>query len=141
MPNYRLFKIRGEDVLQKAKMNQSLSAFMFLDLDRFKMVNDTFGHEAGDLLLKYISKPVSCLTDHDTVARIGGDEFMILIPMINNRKEAISMAQKILKELENRIIMKGYKIPISASIGLAFDPIDGTNVDSLIKHADRACIV
>ena len=99
LPNYRLFKIRAEDVLQKAKMNQSLSSFMFLDLDRFKMVNDTFGHETGDLLLKYISKRiVSCLTDHDTVARIGGDEFMILIPTINNRKEAISIAKKILKE-------------------------------------------
>ena len=108
LPNYRLFKIRAEDVLQKAKMNQSLSSFMFLDLDRFKMVNDTFGHETGDLLLKYISKRiVSCLTDHDTVARIGGDEFMILIPTINNRKEAISIDKKILKELENPIIMKG----------------------------------
>ena len=139
LPNYRLFKIRAEDVLQKAKMNQSLSSFMFLDLDRFKMVNDTFGHETGDLLLKYISKQiVSCLTDHDTVARIGGDEFMILIPTINNRKEAISIAKKILKELENPIIMKGYKVPISASIGLAFYPIDGRDVDSLIKHADRA---
>ena len=112
---------------------------MFLDLDRFKMVNDTFGHETGDLLLKYISKRiVSCLTDHDTVARIGGDEFMILIPTINNRKEAISIVKKILKELENPIIMKGYKVPISASIGLAFYPIDGRDVDNLIKHADRA---
>ena len=139
LPNYRLFKIRAEDVLQKAKMNQSLSSFMFLDLDRFKMVNDTFGHETGDLLLKYISKRiVSCLTDHDTVARIGGDEFMILIPTINNRKEAISIVKKILKELENPIIMKGYKVPISASIGLAFYPIDGRDVDNLIKHADRA---
>ena len=68
---------------------------MFLDLDRFKMVNDTFGHETGDLLLKYISKRiVSCLTDYDTVSRIGGDEFMILIPTINNRKEAISIAKE-----------------------------------------------
>ena len=98
---------------------------MFLDLDRFKMVNDTFGHETGDLLLKYISKRiVSCLTDYDTVSRIGGDEFMILIPTINNRKEAISIAKRILRELENPIIMKGYKVPISASIGLAFYPID-----------------
>ena len=141
LPNYRLFKIRAEEVLQKAKMNQSLSSFMFLDLDRFKMVNDTFGHETGDLLLKYISKRiVSCLTDQDTVARIGGDEFMILIPTINNRKEAIAIAKRILKTLENPIIMKGYKVPISASIGLAFYPIDGMDVDNLIKHADRAML-
>ncbi|WP_428911433.1 EAL domain-containing protein [Niallia sp. Krafla_26] len=139
LPNYRLFKIKAQKALKQAHKNQTLSSILFLDLDRFKMVNDTFGHETGDLLLKYIADQIqSCLKDSEVVARIGGDEFMILLPSLLVHEEAVTVAKSVLKTLENPIIKKGYKIPISASIGISFYPEDGENVDCLIKHADRA---
>ena len=139
LPNYRLLKICIQDALEKAKQNHSLVGILFLDLDRFKMVNDTFGHATGDLLLKYIAKIiVTCLSDKETVCRIGGDEFSILLSTISEREEAVLIAKKIMKALENPVIIKGYKIPISASIGISFFSEDGADADSLIKHADRA---
>ena len=126
-------------MLWKGTNNQTLSSIIFLDIDRFKMVNDTFGHETGDLLLKYIAEQIhNCLNDEEVVARIGGDEFMIFIPSLQHRDEAVAVANSILKALENPIVIKGYGIPISASIGISFYPEDGKNVDYLIKHADRA---
>lgn len=139
LPNYRLLKICIQDALEKAKQNHSLVGIIFLDLDRFKMVNDTFGHATGDLLLKYIAKIiVTCLSEKETVSRIGGDEFSILLPTISKREEAVLVAKKIMKALENPVIIKGYKIPISASIGISFFPEDGADADNLIKRADRA---
>lgn len=139
LPNYRLFKICIQEALENAETDNSLVSVMFLDLDRFKAVNDTFGHDTGDLLLKYIAKQItSCLSEDETVSRIGGDEFSIVIPHMSQREEAIHLAKKILKVLENPVIIKGYKIPISASIGISFYPEDGTDADNLIKHADRA---
>ena len=139
LPNYRLFKICIQEAIEKAETTKTLVSVMFLDLDRFKAVNDTFGHDTGDLLLKYIAKQItSCLSEEDTVSRIGGDEFSIVMPQLSCRKEAIELAKKIMKVLENPVIIKGYKIPISASIGISFYPEDGNDADHLIKHADRA---
>lgn len=139
LPNYRLFKICIQEALDKAKEKDTLLAVMFLDLDRFKIVNDTFGHATGDLLLKYISKQIqSCVSPEDTVSRIGGDEFSVLLPSITEPEDAIEMAQKIMKVLENPVIIKGYKIPITTSIGISFYPEDGSDADSLLKLADRA---
>ena len=139
LPNYRLFKIKAENALEQSQDNQTLSSIIFLDIDRFKMVNDTFGHETGDLLLKYIAEQIhNCLNDEEVVARIGGDEFMILLPSLQHHDGAVAVAKSILEALENPIIIKGYRIPISASIGISFYPEDGKNVDYLIKRADRA---
>ncbi|WP_071393971.1 EAL domain-containing protein [Bacillus tuaregi] len=139
LPNFRLFKICVQDALEKAKQNNTLVAILFMDLDRFKAVNDTFGHATGDLLLKYISKQiVSCLAEGDTVSRIGGDEFTVLLPFLTDSTEAVAISKKIMKALENPVIIKGYKIPISTSIGISFFPKDGHDPDTLIKLADRA---
>ena len=112
---------------------------MFLDLDRFKPVNDTLGHEIGDLLLIQIGEKLSkCMTKDAFVSRFGGDEFSIIIPDIKEHGEAILIAQKIMKILEEPLIINQYNIPISASIGISFYPHDGKDTDSLIKYADRA---
>lgn len=140
LPNYRMFKICITEALEREKQQKNpLAAVMFIDLDRFKMVNDTFGHATGDLLLKHVSQLlISCLASEDTVSRLGGDEFSILLPNIQSRDEATAVAKHILHTLEKPIFIKGYEISISASIGIAFFPENGLNADTLLKHADRA---
>ncbi len=140
LPNYRLFKTRLNEALEKIKNQPNPQlAVLFLDLDRFKVVNDTLGHTTGDLLLKEVgSKLLSYLSDEDTVTRFGGDEFSILLPNLSSREEAISKVNKIIKSLEAPIFIKEYEIPISASIGVAFYPNDGMDAENLIKNADRA---
>lgn len=137
LPNNRLFKLRITETLEKDP--QQLAAVMFIDLDRFKMVNDTFGHETGDLLLKHIGQLLcSCVSSEDTVARFGGDEFSILLPNIHNLDEAETIAKRILSTLEQPLFIKDYEILIAASIGIAVYPENGLNADTLLKHADRA---
>ena len=140
LPNYRMFKIRVSELIEKTNNQEhSLAAVMFIDLDRFKMVNDTFGHATGDLLLKHIGQLLSsCLTNQDIVSRFGGDEFSIFLPNIKNQEEAAEVSKKILKTLEKPLFIKGYEISISASIGIALYPENGLDADSLLKHADRA---
>jgi diguanylate cyclase (GGDEF)-like protein len=140
LPNYRLFKIRLNEAIEKAKKEANpLIAVIFLDLDRFKMINDTLGHTIGDLLLKKVGNLLlGCLSERDTVTRYGGDEFSILLPDIKSREEAISLVKKIIASMEKPIIMNEYEIPVSASIGIAFYPNDGLNAERLIQNADRA---
>lgn len=140
LPNYRLFKIRIMEALERAKEQKHLlGAVMFIDLDRFKMVNDTFDHATGDLLLKHISQLLSnSISSEDTVSRYGGDEFSILLPNIKTKEEAASIAKNILDTLEQPIFIKDYEIMISASIGIAFYPENGEDPDTLLKNADRA---
>jgi diguanylate cyclase (GGDEF)-like protein len=140
LPNYRLFKIRINEAIEAVKNQpRPLLAVMFLDLDRFKTINDTLGHATGDRILIYVGqKLLSCLSDNDTVTRIGGDEFSILLRDIKDPMEVAEKAKNMIKKLEEPIEIKGYEVPISASIGIAFYPNDGMDADSLIKHADRA---
>lgn len=140
LPNYRLFKIRITETLERAEQQKNkMAAILYIDLDRFKMVNDTFGHATGDSLLKRIGELLtSCISSEDTVSRFGGDEFSILLPNIQNQMEAISIAETILNKLEKPIFIKGYEVTISPSIGISFYPEDGVDADTLIKHADRA---
>lgn len=140
LPNYRMFKICIMEALEMAKQQKNtLSAVMFIDLDRFKMINDTFGHETGDLLLKHISQLLSsCLSSEDIVSRFGGDEFSILLPNIQTHEEATIVAKNILNTLEKPFFINDYEITISASIGIAFYPENGVDADTLLKHADRA---
>lgn len=140
LPNYRMFKIRVTEALEKGKQQKDLlAAVMFLDLDRFKIFNDTFGHATGDLLLKHVSQVLSsCLSSEDTVSRFGGDEFSILLPNIQNHEEAVVVAKNILDTLEKPFFIQGYELTISASIGIAFYPENGVDTDTLLKHADRA---
>ncbi|MEE3716362.1 EAL domain-containing protein [Tumidithrix elongata RA019] len=112
---------------------------LFLDLDRFKFVNDTLGHAAGDTLLQAVSQRIlKSIRKSDTLARMGGDEFLILLPEIRGAEDAISVAQKILRSLEATFILNQQEVHIGASIGISFYPNDGVDPETLMKNADTA---
>lgn len=140
LPNYRLFKLRLEEAIEQAKQQKHpLIALMFIDLDRFKLVNDSFGHAIGDKLLKEVSQLISsCVSSKDTVSRFGGDEFSVLLPNIKTQDEATTIAKNILTILEKPLFIQGYEILISGSIGIAFYPENGLDGETLLKNADRA---
>lgn len=141
LPNYRYFKATLNRALISIKNHNDayMLGVMFLDLDRFKIINDSLGHDFGDLLLKQIAKLIdSCVDPDHTVARIGGDEFIILMPKITDGNEAILLAEKISKTINHPITISGYEVHVTCSIGIAFYPTDGKDADTLIKHADTA---
>ncbi len=139
LPNRLLFKDRlGLAVLQ-AKRNGASLAVMFLDLDRFKLVNDTLGHGVGDKLLQQASQRLkACLRSGDTLARFGGDEYTVVLPALSGRDDAVLIAEKFLKCLQLPFQLAGQSVHISASIGIAVYPDDGESVDELIRNADIA---
>ncbi|MGQ9685238.1 MAG: EAL domain-containing response regulator [Thiobacillaceae bacterium] len=139
LPNRALFKDRLTQAIANARRHGSLLAVMFLDLDRFKSVNDTLGHLVGDELLQLTSQRLRhCLREGDTLARIGGDEFMLLLPHIRTRDNAAYIAEKILTALKAPFHLNSHELYISASIGIAIYPDDGITHETLIKHADIA---
>jgi diguanylate cyclase (GGDEF)-like protein/PAS domain S-box-containing protein len=139
LPNRALFKDRLTQAIANARRHGLLLAVMFLDLDRFKSVNDTLGHLVGDELLQLTSQRLRhCLREGDTLARIGGDEFMLLLPHIRTRDNAAYIAEKILAALKAPFHLNSHEIYISASIGIAIYPDDGITHETLIKHADIA---
>ncbi|MGQ9861746.1 MAG: putative bifunctional diguanylate cyclase/phosphodiesterase [Thiobacillaceae bacterium] len=139
LPNRALFKDRLTQAIANARRHGSLLAVMFLDLDRFKSVNDTLGHLVGDELLQLTSQRLRhCLREGDTLARIGGDEFMLLLPHIRTRDNAAYIAEKILAALKAPFHLNSHELYISASIGIAIYPDDGITHETLIKHADIA---
>jgi diguanylate cyclase (GGDEF)-like protein len=112
---------------------------MFLDLDRFKDVNDTMGHDVGDELLSLMAQRIAaCLREVDTVARLGGDEFTILLSDFDNRLEAVQVAQKLIKAIEKPLKINQKTIRASTSIGVTFYPYDGADSGLLVQNADRA---
>jgi diguanylate cyclase (GGDEF)-like protein/PAS domain S-box-containing protein len=141
LPNRNLFKDQLEMEIKKSYRNGSLLSVLFLDLDHFKDINDTLGHDKGDDLLREVSIRVkSCVGRNDTVARLGGDEFAIILPNLINHERVEVIAELIIQALNkpfhfNRSRTKYY---ISTSIGIVFYPQDGTNMKSLMKHADQA---
>jgi diguanylate cyclase (GGDEF)-like protein len=139
LPNRTLFRDRLELSLIQAKRNNSELAVMFVDLDRFKLVNDTLGHIKGDKLLQQVSGRLKdSLRRGDTLARLGGDEFTLLIPDLRDRQDAGVIAEKFLKCLQEPFILDGHEVHVSASIGIAVYPSDGETIDDLIRHADIA---
>ncbi|MGI4848128.1 MAG: EAL domain-containing protein [Janthinobacterium lividum] len=139
LPNRALFKDRlGLGIIQ-ARRRETELAVMFIDLDRFKLVNDTLGHVKGDELLKQVSARLkSCLRQGDTLARLGGDEFTIFLPDLRNRDDAQVVANKFLDSLRLSFALDGQEVHISASIGIAIYPRDGDSIDELLVHADIA---
>ena len=139
LPNRILFKDRLSLAISQSKRDKSELAVMFLDLDRFKRINDTFGHAKGDELLKLVTVRLqSAVRGGDTLARLGGDEFTMVLPNLRNRQDAEAVARKILDNLHLPFEIDQQIIHISASIGIAIYPGDGDSIDELLRHADIA---
>ncbi len=139
LPNRTLFSDRLEIELGKSRRNNKMLAVILFDLDRFKEVNDTLGHGIGDLLLKELGHRLKgCLRKSDTVARMGGDEFFMLLCDIKSEKDADIIADKILEVIRRPFLLESNKIHVTASLGAAFYPKDGDDVETLIKKADIA---
>jgi diguanylate cyclase (GGDEF)-like protein len=139
LPNRTLFKDRLGLALIQAKRKRSELAVMFIDLDRFKLVNDTLGHVKGDELLQQVADRLkACLRKGDTLARQGGDEFTVVLPELRSRNDAQFVAEKFLHNLEAPFDLDGHEAYISASIGIAMSPETGDTVDELLRNADIA---
>ena len=139
LPNRASFKERLEALLSRSRHEHELHAILFLDLDRFKLVNDTLGHEVGDLLLKAAAERIlGCVRSVDMVARIGGDEFTVILENIGSTKVAGSVAEKICKVISKPFAFMGQAVYVSTSIGISMYPTDGKDGGTLVKHADMA---
>jgi diguanylate cyclase (GGDEF)-like protein/PAS domain S-box-containing protein len=139
LPNRALLKERLELYLEQAKRKSLLVAVMFLDLDRFKNINDTLGHEVGDLLLKEVSERLKRnVREEDTVARFGGDEFIVVVGEIRRLVDILDMGKKLADCLKPQFSLAGHKFHINASIGIAIYPNDGNDPHTLLKNADVA---
>ena len=139
LPNRRLFNDRFEVALSTAHRNNQLVAVMFLDLDRFKQINDNLGHKMGDELLKVTAERLqACIKEGDTVSRFGGDEFVILLTEMNSVKDIVKVAERISKVLREPYELDSRELHVTSSIGVAIYPDDGGDTDTLLKHADIA---
>nr|WP_316642380.1 EAL domain-containing protein [uncultured Roseateles sp.] len=139
LPNRWLFRLQLNQALAQAKRSERRVAALFLDLDDFKTVNDSFGHLAGDELLVHVSQRLGAvLRECDTLARLGGDEFGILLSELGSVDEAVSVAEKLLQSLDAPCLVQGHEVDASGSIGLAFSPDDAQDSDNLLRYADLA---
>ncbi|HBV89049.1 MAG TPA: GGDEF domain-containing protein [Desulfosporosinus sp.] len=139
LPNRLLFNEHLRQAIAQAKRKKGKLAVMFLDLDRFKLINDTMGHNLGDQLLIHVAERIrQTLREGDTVARQGGDEFLVLLPEIRDELEAASVSERICGIFAQPIILEGNEIYISASIGISLYPTDGNDLEALVKQADTA---
>ncbi|WP_300336311.1 EAL domain-containing protein [Accumulibacter sp.] len=139
LPNRILFKDRLGIALRQAKRNGKRLAVMFIDIDRFKLVNDTYGHHEGDELLKgFAERTRACLRSGDTLARQGGDEFTVLLPDLSSGDDAATIAAKMLGELKQPFRIAGLDFYTTASVGISLFPDDGDSPEILLRNADIA---
>ncbi|MGL5061596.1 MAG: diguanylate cyclase domain-containing protein [Microcoleus sp.] len=139
LPNRISFNQKFAAALSEAANNSRLIAVMFLDLDRFKEVNDTLGHSNGDLLLQKVVQRLSgCLRGTDVLARWGGDEFVLFLPGIRRREDVSEIARRLVESLQPQFCLQGHCVDITASIGIAMYPDDGTDCNTLLQNADVA---
>jgi diguanylate cyclase (GGDEF)-like protein/PAS domain S-box-containing protein len=139
LPNRRLFVERLEMNLLAAKRVRDNVGVLFIDLDRFKAINDTLGHDVADALLVEIAQRLkSCVRGTDTVARYGGDEFTVILPDLHQPEDAAQVAEKILERVVEPVLAGETSIEISVSIGIAVFPYDGTDINTLLRNADDA---
>ena len=139
LANRRLFRNRLEHVINNFDNDDSMLGLILLDLDNFKEINDSLGHDSGDALLTLIAERLQqCVRASDTVGRLGGDEFAIILPNIKHTRAASTVAEKVLASLEKPIILQEVELRITASIGISIAPEHSTNAEHLMKNADLA---
>jgi len=139
LPNRMLFNDRAEQAIAMTRREHEVLALLFIDLDRFKAINDTLGHAAGDSLLIEVAERLrECVRESDTVSRFGGDEFNLLLTQVRSESDAELVAHKILRALRLPFHIEGHELHGTASIGIALFPRDGSDVQTLIKNADTA---
>jgi diguanylate cyclase (GGDEF)-like protein/PAS domain S-box-containing protein len=139
LPNRRLLNDRLTMALSQAERDGRMVAVLFVDLDRFKSINDSLGHRTGDLVLQELGGRLrACMRSADTVARMGGDEFVFLLPALHEMEEAIVVARRILDSVRKPFQIEGREFVLTASAGISFFPLHGRDADTLIKHADTA---
>ncbi|MDX8386681.1 MAG: EAL domain-containing protein [Gallionella sp.] len=139
LPNRTLLNDRLNNSIKRAKRQGGILGIMFIDLDQFKEINDSLGHSIGDRLLQTATKKIThCLRQCDTLARFGGDEFIVILNELNDKKDAIKVARKINEVMSQSIAIDGHKLFATASVGIATYPHDGITTDTLIKNADIA---
>jgi len=138
LPNRALFKIELNNEINRAMRYEHNIALLFLDLDGFKAVNDTYGHHIGDEVLIHVAKTItSRLRKNDTVSRLGGDEFTIILNDIGTAEKALELAQSIIDDIAKEVVLKHEIIKVGASIGLSMYPKHSKDIDELIKYADK----
>ena len=139
LPNRIALHERLAQLVQMANRHGDSLAFLFIDLDRFKLINDTHGHDVGDAALVEVAERLTrTLRDSDTVARLGGDEFAVLLPGVGGADEALQMAGKLLLALNDATHLKGHRLHLNASIGVAVYPAHGDDAEQLMRNADLA---
>ena len=139
LPNRLALLMRLAQLLPEARRHQWKLAIMFIDLDRFKIINDTLGHQVGDELLREVACRLSnAIRETDYVARLGGDEFVILLPAINSAADAAVIGSKIIAKLSTAIDAEGHELHTSPSIGISIFPDDGPDADTVMRNADMA---
>jgi diguanylate cyclase (GGDEF)-like protein len=139
LPNRTLVFDRLRQLLVLAKRSKSHIGLLFLDLDQFKMVNDTLGHAIGDLLLQEAAKRMgACVRGSDTVGRLGGDEFVVILPSIETENDVLHAAEKIRHQLEQPFMLANHTLQVSSSIGVVIYPQHGDTESLLLKNADAA---
>ncbi|MEO5335807.1 MAG: diguanylate cyclase [Magnetospirillum sp. WYHS-4] len=139
LPNRNLYNDRLAGCLARSYRSQAMFALMFIDLDKFKPINDTYGHDAGDFVLKGVAHRLrQHLRGSDTIARVGGDEFVVILESIHGKQDAARVAGTLITSLTSSLDFNGVSLTVGASIGIALYPDDGKDAESLTKCADEA---
>ncbi|WP_404419564.1 EAL domain-containing protein [Marinospirillum sp.] len=139
LENRRLFKQRLHKAIKLARRQNTISALLYLDLDHFKRINDTLGHDAGDQLLITVAERLrTCVRDSDSIARLGGDEFTLLLQDLQHTEAAAAVARKIIEKLSQPIELEKNSVIVTTSVGIALAPTDSANPTELLKNADLA---
>jgi diguanylate cyclase (GGDEF)-like protein/PAS domain S-box-containing protein len=139
LPNRMLLHDRIGQAIAQAQRNRGVLALLFIDLDRFKTVNDSLGHPVGDRLLKTVAERLgACTRGSDTIARIGGDEFVVLLSDLDQPEDARYVAQKVLDALSEPVTINGHELKVTPSVGICAYPHDGEDVETLMRNADTA---
>lgn len=139
LPNRHLLSDRIDQAIHQAHRDKHKVAVLFIDLDRFKIINDSLGHQVGDKVISLVAKRLSeSLREGDTIARLGGDEFVVILAGLEREESVVSVAKKLLHGIEQAIVINSYELFTTASMGIAVYPPDGDNEDELLKNADAA---